>query len=38
MKSKLAEIAKSICRELRNNPTKAEIILWESLRKKQICG
>ena len=34
----LAKIAKSICRQLRNNPTKAEIILWESLRKKKIFG
>lgn len=37
-KAELAEIAKSICRQLRNNPTKAEIILWESLRRKKICG
>ena len=37
-KVELAEIAKSICRQLRNNPTKAEIILWESLRRKKICG
>ena len=34
----LTEIAKSICRALRKNPTKGEIILWESLRRKQICG
>lgn len=26
------------CRELRKNPTKAEAILWEHLRKKQIKG
>jgi very-short-patch-repair endonuclease len=37
-KVELTEIAKSICRELRNNPTKAEIILWESLRRKRIFG
>lgn len=37
-KVKLAGIAKSICRELRSNPTKAEIILWKSLRRKRICG
>ena len=37
-KAELAEIAKSICRQLRNNPTKAEIIFWESLRKKKIFG
>jgi len=37
-KVELAEIAKSICRELRNNPTKAERILWERLRRKKICG
>ena len=37
-KSELAEIAKSVCRELRNNPTKAEMALWQSLRRKEICG
>ncbi len=37
-KVELAVIAKSICRELRNNPTKAERILWEALRRKKICG
>ena len=37
-KVELIEIAKTICRELRNNPTKAEIILWESLRRKKIRG
>lgn len=37
-KRELSEIAKHICRELRNNPTKAEIILWESLRRKKIFG
>ena len=37
-KAEISEIAKSICRELRNNPTKAERVLWESLRRKKICG
>ncbi len=37
-KSELTEIAKFTCRELRNNPTKAEGILWKSLRRKKICG
>jgi len=37
-RSELVEIAKSFCREFRNNPTKGEIILWESLRRKHICG
>lgn len=37
-KVQLTEIAKSICRQLRKNPTEAEAILWESLRKKRICG
>ena len=37
-KAELTEIAKSICRQLRNNPTKAERILWENLRKKKISG
>ena len=36
--AELIEIAKSICRGLRNNPTKAEITLWESLRRKKICS
>lgn len=26
------------CRELRKNPTKAEALLWEHLRRKQIKG
>ncbi len=37
-KLELGEIAKSISRELRNNPTKAERILWEALRRKKLCG
>ena len=37
-KVELRELAKSICRELRNNPTKAELILWRSLRRKKISG
>jgi very-short-patch-repair endonuclease len=26
------------CREMRKNPTKAEALLWEHLRKKQVKG
>jgi very-short-patch-repair endonuclease len=37
-KLELAAIAKSTCRKLRNNPTEGESILWESLRRRQICG
>ncbi len=37
-KAELAKVAKSTCRELRNNPTKAERILWEALRRKNICS
>jgi very-short-patch-repair endonuclease len=37
-KVELTEIAKSVCRELRKNPTKPEIILWESLRRIKNCG
>jgi very-short-patch-repair endonuclease len=37
-KVKLTNIAKSICRQLRNNPTEAEIILWKHLRRKKVCG
>ncbi len=29
---------KELARELRNNSTKAEIILWTKLRRKQIYG
>lgn len=34
-KTKLAEIAKIVCRELRKNSTKAERIFWEKVRDKQ---
>ena len=37
-KSKLAEIAKVVCRELRKNSTKAEKIFWESVRNKNFCS
>jgi len=32
------KLAKTRCRNLRNNMTKAERFLWEELRKKQISG
>lgn len=35
---KLIEIAKARCRELRKNQTKAESILWERVRRKQLNG
>lgn len=34
-KSKLVEISKIVCRELRKNSTQAERILWEELRNKK---
>lgn len=37
-KTKLVEIAKLVCRELRRNSTKAERIIWEKLRNKQFYG
>lgn len=37
-KSKLVEVAKIICRDLRKNSTKAERILWEGLRNKKFYG
>ena len=37
-KTKLVEIAKTVCRELRKNSTKAERILWEELRNKSFYG
>lgn len=36
-KKELVEIAKEVCRELRKRSTKAETILWEILRRKNIC-
>ena len=35
-KSKIVEIAKIICRDLRKNSTKAERILWGELRSKKL--
>ena len=37
-KTKLVEIAKVVCRELRKNSTKAERILWEELRNKKLSN
>jgi very-short-patch-repair endonuclease len=37
-KNKLIEIAKVICRDLRNNSTKAERVLWEELRNKKFLS
>lgn len=37
-KTKLVEIAKVVCRELRKNSTKAERIFWEKVRNKQFYG
>jgi very-short-patch-repair endonuclease len=37
-KTKLVEIAKVVCRELRKNSTKAERILWEKLRNKKLSN
>ncbi|MCF8242437.1 MAG: endonuclease domain-containing protein [Melioribacteraceae bacterium] len=37
-KSKLAPIAKQLCRELRKNQTNAEAILWERLRNRKLSG
>ena len=37
-KHKLVEIAKVICRELRNNSTEAERIFWEKVRNKKFFG
>ena len=35
-KTKLVEIAKVICRELRNNSTKAEKKFWDMVRNKKL--
>lgn len=37
-KTKLVEIAKIVCRDLRKKPTKAEKIFWEKIRNKQFYG
>ena len=37
-KTKLVEIAKVICRELRNNSTKAEKKFWDMVRNKKLNG
>jgi len=37
-KSKLAEVAKVVCRELRKNSTKAERLLWDKIRNKKLLG
>ena len=35
-KAELVNIAKTFCRELRKNSTKAELILWEELRNRKL--
>jgi very-short-patch-repair endonuclease len=35
---KTTKIARQLARELRNNPTKAEIKLWQHLRDRQFMG
>lgn len=37
-KRELAEIAKTVCRELRKNSTKAENIFWEEVRNRKLSG
>jgi len=37
-KSKLAEVAKVVCRELRKNSTKAERLFWEKVHNKKFLG
>ncbi len=37
-KTKLTEIAKTVCRELRKNSTNAERIFWENVRNKKFNG
>ena len=36
--TKLIEVAKVLCRELRKNQTYAESILWEQLRDRKFHG
>ena len=35
-KRELIEVAKVVCRDLRKNSTKAERILWETIRNKKL--
>jgi very-short-patch-repair endonuclease len=37
-KKELVKVAKEVCRGLRKRSTKAEIILWEFLRRKNLSG
>lgn len=37
-KTKLIDVAKVVCRELRNNSTEAEKMFWEAVRNKKFCG
>jgi very-short-patch-repair endonuclease len=37
-KYQLVQIAKILCRDLRKNSTKAERVLWEKLRNRQLLG
>ena len=37
-KTKLFEVAKVVCRELRKNSTKAERKFWDKVRNKQFLG
>jgi very-short-patch-repair endonuclease len=35
---KLVEVAKVVCRELRENETEAEKILWKAIRNRNLNG
>jgi very-short-patch-repair endonuclease len=37
-KTKLVQIAKSVCRELRKNQTEAEKIFWQTVRNRKFFG
>jgi len=37
-RTKLVEVAKIICRDIRKRATKAETILWEQLRNRQLLN
>ncbi len=37
-KYQLAEVAKSVCRELRKNSTEAELIFWEAVRDRNLLN
>ena len=37
-KTKLVEVAKVVCRELRKHSTEAERIFWEAVRNKKFCN